>query len=53
MSKYKMTVIETVVRHYFIEAESEDDALCWSGEVTDMKDVWCETDRIEDIEEVN
>jgi len=53
MNKYKMTVFETVTRHYFIEAESEDDALNWRGEVTEMKEVWCDTDHIEDIEEVN
>jgi hypothetical protein len=48
-----MTVIDSVVRHYFIEAESEDDARNWRGEVTDTKEVWCETDYIDDIEEVN
>ena len=53
MGKYKMTVTENVTRHYFIEAESEDDARNWRGEVTEMKEVWCETDGIEDIEEDN
>jgi hypothetical protein len=53
MNNYKMTVTETVTRHYFIEAESEHHARNWRGEVTDMKEVWCETDDIEDIEEYN
>ena len=53
MNKYKMTVSETVLRHYFIEAESEDDARNWRGEVTGMKEVWCETESVEDIEGVN
>lgn len=53
MNAYKMTVTEIVTRHYFIEAESEDDARNWRGEVTDMKTIWCETEGIEDIEEVN
>ena len=53
MNKYKMTVYETVTRHYFIEAESEDDARNWRGEVTDVKEVWCEPCHIEAIEEDN
>lgn len=53
MKQYKMTVLDIVTRYYFIEAESEDDARNWRGEVTDMKQVWCETESIEDIVEVN
>lgn len=53
MKTYKMTVSEIVARHYFIEAESEEDARNWRGEVTDMKTIWCEEQGIEDVEEVS
>tara|TARA_Y100000004_G_C8691513_1_gene317705 strand:+ start:75 stop:239 length:165 start_codon:yes stop_codon:yes gene_type:complete len=54
MNKYKMTVTEIVTCHYFIDADSEDDARNWRGEVTDRKEIWDEgVWGIEDIEEIN
>lgn len=53
MALYKLTVQETVTRVYHMDAESEDDALNWRGEVKHVNEVWSHIDEIDDVEEVS
>jgi len=53
MKKYKIGVVERVIRNYWIEAENEENARFFCGEVTDMKELYAHLDEIIVIEEVN